>query len=62
MSSVLEAIAARHLDTEVLGLSVVANLGAGMALGSASSASLVEVARSRAARLGRIVRGVMSRL
>jgi purine-nucleoside phosphorylase len=62
MSSVLEAIAARHLDTEVLGLSVVANLGAGMALGSASSTSLVEVARSRAARLGRIVRGVMSRL
>ncbi len=62
MSSVLEAIAARHLDTEVLGLSVVANLGAGMALGSASATSLVEVARSRAARLGRIVRGVVSRL
>jgi purine-nucleoside phosphorylase len=62
MSSVLEAIAARHLGAEVLGLSVVANLGAGMARRGTSSASLVEVVRSRAATLGGIVREVVTRL
>jgi purine-nucleoside phosphorylase len=62
MSSVLEAIAARHLGAEVLGLSVVANLGAGMARRGTSSASLVEVVRSQAVTLGGIVREVVTRL
>jgi purine-nucleoside phosphorylase len=62
MSSVLEAIAARHLGTEVLGLSVVTNLAAGMAPGSVSPTSLVELARSRAPTLGGIVREVVTRL
>lgn len=62
MSSVLEAIAARHLGAEVLGLSVVTNLAAGVEPGSVSATSIVDVARSRAQALGTLVREVIARI
>lgn len=62
MSSVLELIAARHLAAEVLGVSVVGNLAAGMAEGTVSAASIVELAASRAERLGTLLRDFLLRL
>lgn len=62
MSSVIEAIAARHLGAEVLGISIVTNLAAGMAPGSVSAISLIELARTRAGALGDLVGDVISRL
>jgi purine-nucleoside phosphorylase len=62
MSSVLEAIAARHLGADLLGVSVVSNLAAGISPGGVSSTSLVEVASSRAKYLGEVLREVIARL
>jgi len=62
MSSVIEAIAARHLGADVLGISVVTNPAAGLAPGAVSAISLVELARTRAEPLGSLVREVVSRL
>jgi purine-nucleoside phosphorylase len=61
MSSVLEAIAARHLGAEVLGISLVSNLGAG--LGKAVSlGSVLSAAHAGAGRLGELLRSVVPRL
>jgi purine-nucleoside phosphorylase len=59
MSSVLEAIVARQLDAEVLGLSLVTNLAAGLAPGGVSPTSIIEVAERRATEIGRIIRDVL---
>ena len=59
MSSVLEAIAARQLGAEVLGLSLVTNMGAGMAPGGVSPAAIIDVAQRRATDIGRIIRDVV---
>lgn len=62
MSSVLEVIAARHLGAEALGVSVVSNLAAGMAPGSVSATSLVQIASSAAERIGKLVHEVIRRI
>lgn len=65
MSTVPEAIAARHLGAEVLGLAVVTNAAAGTAgtgKGSLDLASLVEVAGGSAGLVARVVRGVVEAL
>jgi purine-nucleoside phosphorylase len=59
MSSAVEAIAARQLGAEVLGLSLVTNMAAGMAPEGVSSSSIIGVAQGRAAELGRLIRQVV---
>ena len=59
MSSVLEAIAARQLGAELLGLSLVTNPGAGLAGDGVSPSSIIGVAERRAADVGRIIREVV---
>lgn len=59
MSSVLEAIAARQLGAEILGLSLVTNMAAGLTPEGVSPASIIGVAETRAADIGRIIRHVL---
>jgi purine-nucleoside phosphorylase len=62
MSSALEAVAARQMDAEVLGLSLVTNLAAGMEVGGVSPDSIIGIARRGAPRVGRFIRQVLDRL
>lgn len=62
MSSAIELIAARHLGAEVLGISLVSNVAAGAAVGNLSEASVVEVARQSAKRLGEMLRELFLRI
>jgi len=59
MSSVLEAIAARQLGAEVLGLSLVTNMAAGLTPEGVSPSSIVGVAERGATEIGRIIRQVV---
>jgi len=59
MSSVLEAIAARQAGAEVLGLSLVTNLAAGMEDDGISPDDIIGVGERRAADLGRLIREVV---
>ena len=59
MSSVMEAIAARQADAEVLGLSLVTNLAAGLHDGDISPGDIIDVGVRRAADVGRLVRDVV---
>jgi purine-nucleoside phosphorylase len=62
MSTVLEAIAARHLRAEVLGLSLVTNLAAGLATEEITGDHVVEVANAASARIGPLLRATLERL
>jgi purine-nucleoside phosphorylase len=55
MSTVLEAIAARHLDAEVLGLSLVSNFAAGVSTGPLNHLEVLETGQSAAASLGALL-------
>lgn len=59
MSSVMEAIAARQAGAEVLGLSLVTNLAAGMDDEEISPGDIIGVGERRAADVGRLVRDVV---
>jgi purine-nucleoside phosphorylase len=59
MSTVLEAIAARHLDAEVLGLSLVSNLAAGVATGPLNHLEVLEAGQTAAASLGELLANVL---
>ncbi len=59
MSSVLEAIAARQLGAEILGLSLVTNMAAGLVPGGVAPAAILDVAEQRAADIGGIIRHVL---
>lgn len=52
MSTVLEAIAARHLGAEVLGVSLVTNPAAGLSPGPLDHADVLAAAQASAARVG----------
>ena len=55
MSTALEAIAARHLGAEVLALSLVTNLAAGVSLEPLDHAEVLAAGDRAAARLGRLL-------
>ena len=62
MSTVLETIAARHCGLEVLGLSLVTNLAAGMTDEGPSHSEVLEAGAASGGRVGRLLRGVIDRL
>jgi purine-nucleoside phosphorylase len=62
MSTVLETIAARHLRAEVLGLSLVTNLAAGLATEEITGDHVVEIANAASARIGPLLRATLERL
>lgn len=59
MSTVLEAIAARHLGAEVLGLSLVSNFAAGVSKGPLNHLEVLEAGQSAAASLGDLLTKVL---
>jgi purine-nucleoside phosphorylase len=62
MSTALEAIAARHLSAEVLGISLVTNLAAGLAGQSLSHAEVVAAGRASASRMGTLLASILPRV
>ncbi len=62
MSTVLEAIAARHLGAEVLGVALVTNAAAGMSDELLKHSEVLDAARDAAPRMVALLRGVLERL
>ncbi len=62
MSTVLEAIAARHLGVEVLGLSLVTNAAAGRTGAALDHADVVAAGNAAAGRVGRLLASVVPSL
>jgi purine-nucleoside phosphorylase len=62
MSTVLETIQARYLGAEVLGISVVTNRAAGLSPGPLSHDEVAKAGRRAAARLEKVLRGVIAQL
>jgi purine-nucleoside phosphorylase len=62
MSTVLEAIAARHLDAEILGLSLVTNPAAGMASGGIDHEEVLTAGRDAGDRLAGLIGGFLAQL
>jgi purine-nucleoside phosphorylase len=62
MSTVLEAIAARHLGAEVLAISLVSNLAAGLAPHGLDHAEVVAAGQSAAGRMGRLLGAILPRI
>ena len=62
MSTAIEAIAARHLGAEVLGLSVLTNAAGSDEAGPVGVEEIVTVAQRAAPGLERVVRGVIAGL
>lgn len=62
MSTVLEAIAARHVGAEVLGLGLVSNLAAGVSTAPLNHLEVLETGQSAAASLGELLRRLVPAL
>jgi purine-nucleoside phosphorylase len=62
MSTVLEVIAARHLGAEVLGLSLVTNLAAGLSGQPLDHAEVVAAGQDAAVRMGTLLAEILPRL
>ncbi len=62
MSTTLEAIAARHVGLEVLGISLVTNLAAGISDQPLSHAEVLDAGRAAAERCGDLLAQVVTRL
>jgi purine-nucleoside phosphorylase len=62
MSTVLEALAAREAGLEVLGISLVTNLAAGMTGEALDHAEVLAAGAAFAGRMGRLLRALLSRL
>jgi purine-nucleoside phosphorylase len=59
MSTALEAIAARHLGAEVLAISLVSNLAAGLAPHGLDHAEVVAAGQAAAGRMGSLLAGLL---
>ena len=59
MSTVLEAIAARHLGAEVLGISLVTNPAAGLGGGDLDHADVVAAGQAAAGRMGALLAAIL---
>jgi purine-nucleoside phosphorylase len=59
MSTVLEAIAAHHLGAEVMAISLVSNLAAGLAPSGLDHAEVVAAGQAAAGRMGSLLAGVL---
>jgi purine-nucleoside phosphorylase len=59
MSTALEAIAARHLEAEVLGISLVTNLASGVSTTPLDHAEVLAAGAAAAPGLGTLLRGVI---
>jgi len=62
MSTTLEAIAAREAGMEVLGISLVTNLAAGISGGPLDHAEVLEAGRAAASRMGDLLSRVVTRI
>ena len=62
MSTTLEAIAAREAGAEVLGISLVTNLAAGMTGEPLNHAEVLEAGRDSASRMGALLARVLDRI
>lgn len=62
MSTVLEAIAARHLNAEILGLSLVSNYAAGVTSSPISHREVLEAGESAASSLGELLARILPAL
>jgi purine-nucleoside phosphorylase len=62
MSTTLEAIAAREAGAEVLGISLVTNLAAGMTGEPLNHEEVLEAGRAAATRMGELLSRVVSQL
>ena len=62
MSTVLEAIAARHLGAEVLAISLVSNLAAGLAPHGLDHLEVVAAGKAAAGRMGSLLAGLLPNL
>jgi purine-nucleoside phosphorylase len=62
MSTTLEAIAAREAGMEVLGISLVTNLAAGISGEPLNHEEVLEAGRGAAARMGRLLGSVVPRI
>ncbi len=62
MSTALEAIAARHLGLEVLGISLITNPAAGMSAGGLDHAEVIAAGRQSAARIGTLLSRLLPRI
>jgi purine-nucleoside phosphorylase len=62
MSTTLEAIAAREAGMEVLGISLVTNLAAGITGEPLNHAEVLEAGRASAARMGELLSAVLPRV
>jgi len=59
MSTVLEAIAARHLGAEVLAISLVSNLAAGLAPRGLDHAEVLAAGQAATERMGSLLAGLL---
>ncbi len=62
MSTVLEAVAARHLGLDVLGISLVTNLAAGMAPAPLAHDEVLDAAQDAETRVVDLITGVLSEM
>jgi purine-nucleoside phosphorylase len=62
LGAALEAIAARQLGAEVLGISLVTNLAAGLGGHGLSHAEVVEAGRAAASQMGVLLAGILPRV
>ena len=60
MSTVLEAIAARHIGMEVLGLALATNLAAGISDVPIDGADVIAAGDAAGARIGRLLAGILA--